>query len=113
MAEGPVSQVVTRLGGQFKGVPLKLIEQYTDIAANFKNNPGKAARALFGGGLAIGGTVAGLHTFHIPGASLLSPTVLGPFGDAMKQVTQDLAKGDVAGALGNTLAWAMPGWSNN
>jgi hypothetical protein len=102
-------QIASRVGQKFKGVPLKIIEQYKNIIANTRNNPAQTARLLFGAGLAAGGTAKGIHTFHMNPTNLLKPTVLGPFGDLITTVGNDLVKGDLASAVGNTMAWAVPG----
>jgi hypothetical protein len=102
-------QVASRVGQQFKGVPLKIVEQYSNIIANTASNPAKTAKLLFGAGLAAGGTAVGLHTLHMNPSNLLKPTVLGPFGDMITTVGNDLIKGNLAGAIGDTAAWVTPG----
>jgi len=105
-------QIASRVGQQFKGVPLKIVEQYSNIIKNTFDSPQKAAqtaRLLFGAGLAATGTVMGAHTLHMNPSNLLKPTVLGPFGDFITTVGNDLAKGDLAGAIGDTVAWVTPG----
>lgn len=102
-------QVSSRVGQQFKGVPLKIIEQYSNIIKNVKNNPTKAARLAFGATLAAGGTAAGLHTLHLNPMNLLKPTVGGPFGDLMYTLAQHAIKGDLGAIIGDLAAWATPG----
>lgn len=96
-------------GNQFRGVPFKIVEQYKNIIKNTKNDPAKTARLIAGASLAASGAAAGAHTFHMNVGSLISPTLWGAFGNAMKDVAVDLGRGDLGKAITDTVLWATPG----
>jgi hypothetical protein len=99
------------LGKQYHQIPMKLIEQFSHAAADFKANPAKATRYVAGSTIAAAGAAAGLHTLHVN--PLDSAKYLaggwGQVGSVGLQVMKNLAKGDVASALGNIAAWVAPG----
>jgi hypothetical protein len=112
-------EVGSRLGGQFKGIPLKIVEQYKDIAAALKDNPSQAqawvkmARMLAGGGAAgIGTQQLGVKLFHVHPSSLLPSAVLGPAAPMMTKIVTDLAGGNWQKAAFDTAMWALPGGNN-
>lgn len=107
--EGPMGPVGSKLTMQFKQVPAKIVEQFTRIAMNAKNDKRVAARLVAGNGLAIAGLVAGVKTFHLNPMNMLPDAAFGPFGDVMKGVTSKLAGGDATGALMDLALWAIPG----
>ncbi len=102
-----------KLAKQYKQIPTKLIEQFSTAAADFKADKVKAARYVAGTAIAGAGTVAGIHTLHASPLSLMSEfSSLNPLGGqlttAMTSAMKNLAKGDVASALGDIAAWAVP-----
>lgn len=97
-----------RMTGQFKQVPVKIIEQYMQIAAKAKQDPKAAARMIAGVGLAVGAYEAGLKTWHVGPSSFISE-LGGAFGTVAKKVWGALAKGDWETALTETVLWAIPG----
>lgn len=117
---------------QFKQIPLKFVEQYMNIAKEFKEDASKGVRAAWAakqlapmlnakesgtklaratGGAALAGigSAVGAHTFHLNPMGLIGTNVLGVFGDTMEKVVADLRKGDVSSALMDTATWLTPG----
>lgn len=92
---------------QFKQIPAKIVEQYYNIASQFKKEPMKATRAIFGAGIAGSLSYAGLHTMHNPLTTL--PGMLVPTTTVAIKVLTDLAKFDIPKALMDTAAWMTPG----
>src|SRR5712692_1771944 len=101
-------EVGSALGGQFKQIPAKIVEQYMRIAANMKNNPQAATRMVGGIGLALGGVGAGIRTFHVNPLHMIPTSIWGAFGDAVYGVANKLSKGNWEGALLDTVEWATP-----
>ena len=108
-------EIGSKLGSQFKGIPMKIVEQYVRIANNLVKNPKQAnswlaaTRLLAGAGAAMGATSMGAHMFHVNPSSLAKTTAFGPFGTAAGLVMSDLMKGNYQQALMDTAAWAIPG----
>lgn len=102
-------EVSSRLGGQFKGIPIKIAEQIYNTAKNAKANPKAAARMLAGAAAMIYATKKGGHLFHLDPASLARTTALGAFGTAAADFTSALYRGDYETAMEDAMAWAIPG----
>src|SRR5689334_23805992 len=86
-------EVMSRLGGQFKQIPTKIIEQFIDrarYATSVPDGKKKLLRAAAGAGIAFEGAKAGFHTFHLNPGSLMKSTILGPAGDALSNIYNDV-----------------------
>lgn len=97
-----------KLSTQFKQIPVKIIEQYLQIASNAKKDPKAAARAVTGLGLAIAAAEAGLRTIHVS-PKQFAVDMFGASGTEMNKIGRFLAKGDVTNALKETALWVTPG----
>lgn len=97
-----------KLAMQYKQVPMKIIEQYVQIAANAKQNPAAAARAIAGMGLTVAAAQAGVHTFHLS-TSQFKLDAGGPAFREVARIAQKLYNGDAQGALADTAILMTPG----
>lgn len=111
-------EIGSRLGGQFKQVPMKIVEQYQRYAQAALQNPKEFNRwstmvkTVLGAGTAYAGAQAGAHTFHLNPSSLFNMTALGAFGSAANDIIRDLKGGNWQKALIDTGAWAVPAGRN-
>lgn len=102
----------SKLAKQYHQIPTKLVEQFSHAAADFQNDPSKAARYIAGTALAGAGGAIGLHTLHVRPLQLAQSLAFGgggQFGNVMTNVMRKLSKGDVGGALGDVATWVTPG----
>lgn len=106
--EEGASGAATKLAGLYKTVPIKMVEQYMNIASQAKSDPAKAARLVTGIGLLLAGAEAGAHVFHLS-PSQFALQMGGAFGSVMTKIGKDLAKGDWQQAAMDTALWVTPG----
>src|SRR5439155_4643564 len=96
-----LSGMAWRLSTQFKQVPIKIVEQYLQIASRARKDPAAAARMVAGVGLAVAGYEEGLRTFHVS-PSQFTIEAGGAFGRVALNVARNLAKDNVQKALEDT-----------
>lgn len=106
-------EIGSRLGGQFKQIPAKIVEQFFDISKRAAQNSTMAARLYAGTGIALAGAGIGAHTYHVNPTSLLTTATFGPFSTVLGKVGYDLfIKHDAPSALKEVTIWATPGGAN-
>lgn len=100
---------MSRLGWQYKGIPMKIAERILVTAIESKKDPIKAARMAAGTTAAIAMANAGAHTFHMNISSMVNPTLFGPAAQTIGGAMLKAYKGDAEGALADLALYFVPG----
>lgn len=107
--EGGLKEGAMKLTTQYKQVPMKIVEQWMQVAAKAKQDRKAAMRMVTGVGAVLAAYEAGLHTFHVSPTNMIDLQMWGPSKQILTGITTDLAKGDVVSAVGKLALWLTPG----